>query len=767
MTEAFDPYRKWLGIPPEEQPPHHYRLLGVGTFEDDPDTIAIAADRQMAHLRTFQAGPHSALTQKLLNECAAARVCLLDLKRKAEYDRDLRARLAPRATPPPGARPRVVQPPAAPPAQAPPPLESSPVVPLMVETVTSARRPYSPRRKPAWQQPAVIAGVAAAAVATSVVLYLVNSGGQRESQKSGSPSRSATRTVAKVIDAPSRKPKETANPPNPQAMPPIADEPPDGSDTPDSPADSTEAGGEMTVPATSDIAAPSAAAADSLEPLEPPGPPVDATKQSETPKDTPAVERPPSLADLVGEAESEPPIVVEKKPPLPDPKELAAAEQQALVLIGDGPQKAIKLAEWRPWFKGLLERARSRVDDPEVQYVLMREAGRLAVARGDAVSACRALEVIAADYEVDDLLAHRAKLIEEAVRTVNDAELEWGNLLLTIPMARRAAEDEQPALAKELWARAIAAARKLKQRELAAQLTRERNALRTGEQRLQEYKRALATLKNQTDDAAAAQVAGRYEALVLGDWKAASAHWMAVSDAVLRDLVAREAEARQAPALRLAAAEAWWTAAEAAEKDWKIDYQLQAKYWRLRFAAVARASGTSPTSPADEALDVLGYPLNRLQPGLAAEYYNGGDFEDLKVRRVDRQIDWAYGERPPVAGVRIDHFSIRWSGWFLPPLAGKYRLSTEADDSMRLVIDGEPMLDYWNTTAGHKSIDMELSAEPHSVIFEHNEGLGVAWAEWHWALLDGGARGEQIVPPEALYHDPEAWEETAGIMRRP
>ncbi len=68
MTEAFDPYRKWLGIPPEEQPPHHYRLLGVGTFEDDPDTIAIAADRQMAHLRTFQAGPHSALTQKLLND---------------------------------------------------------------------------------------------------------------------------------------------------------------------------------------------------------------------------------------------------------------------------------------------------------------------------------------------------------------------------------------------------------------------------------------------------------------------------------------------------------------------------------------------------------------------------------------------------------------------------------------------------------------------------------------------------------------------------
>ncbi|HQU46303.1 MAG TPA: hypothetical protein PK867_26085, partial [Pirellulales bacterium] len=81
MSESLDPYRKWLGIPPAEQPPDHYRLLGVGRFEDDPDTISNAADRQMAHVRTFQTGPHSAVSQKLLNEIAAARVCLLDRAR--------------------------------------------------------------------------------------------------------------------------------------------------------------------------------------------------------------------------------------------------------------------------------------------------------------------------------------------------------------------------------------------------------------------------------------------------------------------------------------------------------------------------------------------------------------------------------------------------------------------------------------------------------------------------------------------------------------
>lgn len=90
----FDPYRKWLGIPPWEQPANHYRLLGINIFEDDPDVIEAAADRQMAHIRNYQAGQHSALSQKLLNELAAARVCLLDPERKKAYDGELRLEIS-------------------------------------------------------------------------------------------------------------------------------------------------------------------------------------------------------------------------------------------------------------------------------------------------------------------------------------------------------------------------------------------------------------------------------------------------------------------------------------------------------------------------------------------------------------------------------------------------------------------------------------------------------------------------------------------------
>jgi hypothetical protein len=94
MSDPFDPYRKWLGIPPKDQPPNHYRLLGIAHFEDDPDVIENAATRQMAHVRMFQSGKHSALSQKILNELTAAKLCLLQVEKKVPYDEQLRAKLS-------------------------------------------------------------------------------------------------------------------------------------------------------------------------------------------------------------------------------------------------------------------------------------------------------------------------------------------------------------------------------------------------------------------------------------------------------------------------------------------------------------------------------------------------------------------------------------------------------------------------------------------------------------------------------------------------
>lgn len=151
MSEEFDPYRKWLGIPAKDQPANHYRLLGIPHFEDDPDVIDNAATRQIAHVRTFQSGKHAAQSQKILTELTQARLCLLQPEKKSAYDANLRAELAaagrlsgeipPPATVPPMAVPPVAVPPIVAPvlkpsdaAPPPPRVSSKPAVPPVVTT---------------------------------------------------------------------------------------------------------------------------------------------------------------------------------------------------------------------------------------------------------------------------------------------------------------------------------------------------------------------------------------------------------------------------------------------------------------------------------------------------------------------------------------------------------------------------------------------------------------------------------------------------------
>lgn len=172
---SFDAYYKWLGIPPEEQPANHYRLLGLQLFESDADVIDAAADRQMAHVQRYQNGPQGALSQKLLNEISAARVCLLDPQKKAAYDQSLRASRAarePAATS--SASPlavRIEAPPA--PNYSPPIISQSPPV---IAPVRRGGKPRVGRRNSAWQMWIIVAaGVLAVVVLVGVLNKLLNS----------------------------------------------------------------------------------------------------------------------------------------------------------------------------------------------------------------------------------------------------------------------------------------------------------------------------------------------------------------------------------------------------------------------------------------------------------------------------------------------------------------------------------------------------------------------------------------------------------------
>ncbi|MGA2798292.1 MAG: hypothetical protein ABSE63_11980 [Thermoguttaceae bacterium] len=93
MAEKFDPYYKWLGIPPKDQPPNFYRLLGIELYEADAEVIAIAAEQRIGHVRSFQSGEYALISQKLQKKIIAVRDYLLDSEKKAEYDASLKLQL--------------------------------------------------------------------------------------------------------------------------------------------------------------------------------------------------------------------------------------------------------------------------------------------------------------------------------------------------------------------------------------------------------------------------------------------------------------------------------------------------------------------------------------------------------------------------------------------------------------------------------------------------------------------------------------------------
>lgn len=157
-NEPFDPYRLWLGIPAQEQPPSYYRLLGLQNFESNIEAVHYTADRQIAHVRYFQTGQYAQVCHQIINEIQTARNCLADPRRKAEYDALLRRHLgipdpAPvypypgqayavptqtHAAPPAVAPPTVAPPAVAPPAVGPPVVAEE----VFAAPVVRRRRPY-------------------------------------------------------------------------------------------------------------------------------------------------------------------------------------------------------------------------------------------------------------------------------------------------------------------------------------------------------------------------------------------------------------------------------------------------------------------------------------------------------------------------------------------------------------------------------------------------------------------------------------------------
>jgi predicted Ser/Thr protein kinase/tetratricopeptide (TPR) repeat protein len=146
-----------------------------------------------------------------------------------------------------------------------------------------------------------------------------------------------------------------------------------------------------------------------------------------------------------------------------------------------------------------------------------------------------------------------------------------------------------------------------------------------------------------------------------------------------------------------------------------------------------------------------------LRPGLVGEYYYGADFEVLALRRVDPAVSFEWGEGPPWPGGPKDAFSVRWRGYLHAPRPGRYTFSVEADDGVRVRLDGRQILSSWGLHAEPpKPVACVLEEGYHRLEVDYYDRAYRASIAVQWAEGSGGAAAP--IGARSLFHDPSEFQ---------
>jgi eukaryotic-like serine/threonine-protein kinase len=136
--------------------------------------------------------------------------------------------------------------------------------------------------------------------------------------------------------------------------------------------------------------------------------------------------------------------------------------------------------------------------------------------------------------------------------------------------------------------------------------------------------------------------------------------------------------------------------------------------------------------------------------GLIGRYYQGTDFETLKLSQLDSEIN-RRGKQLSSVLRRRDNYSVRWDGYVRIMQAGTYEFEVSADDGFRFYFNGKRLLEDWGVKprAGGRTKPMRLEPGLYKIQIDYKQHGGGAHVRFQWRVNN---TREVTVPATVLYH---------------
>jgi len=135
--------------------------------------------------------------------------------------------------------------------------------------------------------------------------------------------------------------------------------------------------------------------------------------------------------------------------------------------------------------------------------------------------------------------------------------------------------------------------------------------------------------------------------------------------------------------------------------------------------------------------------------GLQGQYFGNIDLTNPLLTRIDNTLNFNWGSGTPNTIVPKDNFSVRWTGQIQPLYSETYKFYLKSSGGVRLLINGQPVIDDWTVNNTERAASIALTAgQRYDIVVEYYVNTALAQVALSWSSQH---QVKQVVPTNQLF----------------